>query len=485
MSDYYELVPDASNLIESQRSVGYTFETAVADIVDNSVSALAKTIDVFFDSQQKYVVIIDDGYGMSKEELLQAMKYGSKSISDNRAKDDLGRFGLGLKMASFSQCRKLTVISKKDNNIHGAIWDLDIIKSSNSWTLQIMNENELKESVKYNKLEHKISGTVVIWEKFDKLEQHADFESNFDEALEKAEDHLSLVFHRYLQEKKIEIKFNDRTIDYVDPFFTSNKATQPKSRDVILEKFRNARIDIQPYIVPYQNRLSQKEKHILKKYEQNQLTSGLYIYRNYRLIAWGKWFKLVRPNELANLAKIQVDIPNTMDDLWEIDVKKSQLVIPTSLRTQLRSIITKSIGESERVYQYRGTKRNRDEIEYVFNRIEKEKKINYQINNDNPLIKQLQNNLSDNDNRLLVALLKQIEDHLPLESIRYDMASMFEIEKHEESDDRIYDEIMLLLSNQSNTQSKLSLLNSLKFSEVYSKNKSILARIESELNDRL
>lgn len=483
MSIFYELIPDASNLIESQRSVGYTFETAIADIIDNSVSALAERVDVFFDNQQKYVVILDDGYGMSKTELLQAMRYGSKSVSDIRDKGDLGRFGLGLKMATFSQCRKLTVISIKEDEVSGAIWDLDVVKSNMAWTVQVLNDKEIENTIKFDELTKLKSGTIVIWEKFDKLEQHANFMANFDEVLEKTEDHLSLVFHRYLQEKKLIITFNNREIDFVDPFFTDNKATQPKSPDVILESIRNAKIDVKPYIIPYQNRLTQKERHMLKKYEHNQLSPGLYIYRNRRLIAWGKWFKLVRPNELANLAKIQIDIPNTIDDLWEIDVKKSQLIIPRSLRTQLRNIITKSIGESEKVYKHRGIKRNKDNLQYVFNRIEKESKVSYHLNIENPLIQQLQDNLQDSDNRLFLALLKQIEEHLPIESIQYDMASDREIQKQDESDDKVYEEIMLLINNQTSKQSKKLLLNSLKYSEVYSKKTALLARIESELND--
>ncbi|OBS62503.1 ATP-binding protein [Enterococcus mundtii] len=483
MSSLYELVPDASNLIESQRSIGYTFETAIADVVDNSVSAAATRIDINFDNQKKYVTILDNGHGMSKSELLQAMKYGSRSIFDLRTQEDLGRFGLGLKMASFSQCRKLTVVSIKEDELSGAIWDLDIVKKENAWIVQVLDDDEIKKTHKFNELKILNSGTLVIWEKFDKLEQYADFKSNFDEALEKTENHLSLVFHRFLQENQFDIFFNQRAIDFVDPFFVSNKATQPKSSDVIFETSRNARIDVKPYIVPYQKRLTQKERHILKKYEHNKLGPGLYIYRNRRLIAWGKWFRLVRPNELANLAKIQIDIPNTIDDLWEIDVKKSQLNIPTSLRTQLRNIITKSIGESERVYKYRGTKRNKDDLQYVFDRVEKENRVAYYLNMENPLIKQLQNDLSDSNNRLLSMLIRQIEEHLPLESIRYDMASSREIEKGTISDDSSYETIMVLLDNQTTKKSKLSLLESLRYSEVFSDKLALLARIESELND--
>lgn len=483
MSSFYELVPDASNLIESQRSVGYTFETAIADIIDNSVSAGATRIYINFDNQQKYVSILDNGCGMSKTELLQAMKYGSRSMLDLRAREDLGRFGLGLKMASFSQCRKLTVVSIKETEFSGATWDLDVVKSENAWIVQVLDDEEIKSMLQFSELAKHDSGTIVIWEKFDKLEQTADFNLIFDEVLEKAENHLSLVFHRFLQENQLNIFFNQRAIDFVDPFFVNNTATQPKSSDVIFETTRNARIDVKPYIVPYQKRLSQKERHMLKKYEYNKLGPGLYIYRNRRLIAWGKWFRLVRPNELANLAKIRIDIPNTIDDLWEIDVKKSQLDIPTSLREELRNIITKSIGESERVYKYRGTKRNKDNLQYVFDRLEKDNKVAYYLNRENPLIKQLQENLSDTDNNLLNMLIRQVEEHLPLESIRYDMASSRDIEKMIDSEEESYEAIMVLLSNQTTKKSKLSLLETLRYSEVFSDKTAVLARIESELND--
>ncbi|MGT2958164.1 ATP-binding protein [Streptococcus bovimastitidis] len=483
MNNFQTLIPDAYNLIESQRSVGYIFETAVADIIDNSISAKAKKILLNANTESRNLTITDNGIGMNKKELLQAMRYGSKSSLDAREKDDLGRFGLGLKMASFSQCRKLTVISKQSNSLIGAVWDLDLVKEKNSWIIQVLSEDEISKNVNTDPLMDFSSGTMVQWEKFDKIEQHADFQNNFDETMERTEDHLSLVFHRFIQSGNLSIFLNDRKIDYVDPFFTSNKATQPKSPDVILEKNRNSRIEVQPFIVPYQNKLTQKERHVLKKFENNQLNPGLYVYRNKRLIAWGKWFKLVRPNELANLAKIQIDIPNTMDDLWEIDVKKSQLKIPSSIREQLRSIISKSIGESERVYKHRGTIRNKDNMHYIYNRVEKDESVAYQINRENPLIQQLQNNLSDIDNRLLSVLLNQLENFLPLESIQYDMASKREINKNNIDDDKIYEELMLIIGNQNSKASKLKLIEYLKTSENYSDKISIFKRIEDNLND--
>ena len=166
-------------------------------------------------------------------------------------------------MASFSQCRKLTVVSIKDGEYSGAVWDLDVVKKKNAWIVQILNDEEIRNTHRFSELGILSSGTLVIWEKFDKLEQYADFKFNFDESLEKTENHLSLVFHRfYKKTKSISSLIKEQLI--LLTLFISNKATQPKSSDVIFENSRNARIDIKPYIVPYQKRLSQKERHVLK-----------------------------------------------------------------------------------------------------------------------------------------------------------------------------------------------------------------------------
>ncbi|GAX46706.1 ATP-binding protein [Pseudolactococcus reticulitermitis] len=473
------LVPDASNLIESQRSIGYTFETAVADIIDNSISANAKYIDVLFENENRYVAIIDNGYGMSEEELISAMKYGSKSILEERHKNDLGRFGLGLKMASFSQCRKLTVVSCEENGeMSGAVWDLDIISKTNDWTLKILSREDISNILIEKSVSNFESGTVVIWEKFDKISD----KRQFDELLSKTDLHVSLVFHRYL-EKNLAIKFNGRQLLPVDPYFTKNKATQPLEEESI--RFSDRRITVKPYIIPYQNRLSQEEKRFLEKYYEFNINQGLYIYRNRRLITWGKWFNVARSNELSNLAKIRIDLPNSMDDSWEIDVKKSTLNIPVGIKTQLKEIITRTIGKSERVYKHRGNKRNNDGLIHIFDRFEKDKKVSYEINQNNPILRQLFENISDQDSRLLMIFIKQVSNNIPFDSIRYDMASKDrEVEKVSSStDDEVYEEIMTLMSFQSDIFSKQKLLQNLKNTEVYQNKKTILEKIEGELND--
>ena len=195
--------PRADILVESTRSIGYTFESALADIIDNSIGNGATHIDVRFSSiDPRYIAILDDACGMTPDELIIAMRYGSRNVNDQRAESDLGRFGLGLKTASLSQCRKLTVISKKNNAISAASWDLDFIIEQQGWSLKVYDYDEIVNQ--YNKaipgildqLNSYESGTIVIWEDFDKmLEGATEPDTLFDEKISIARSHLELIYH--------------------------------------------------------------------------------------------------------------------------------------------------------------------------------------------------------------------------------------------------------------------------------------------------
>lgn len=120
------LPPSAADLLESMRAIGYSFEAALADLIDNSLSADARQIELHFSPYDRpYVVVLDDGAGMSPSELTAAMRHGSRDPRLARDSRDLGRFGLGLKTASLSQCRRLTVVSWKDGQRSARQWDLD------------------------------------------------------------------------------------------------------------------------------------------------------------------------------------------------------------------------------------------------------------------------------------------------------------------------------------------------------------------------
>lgn len=420
------LPPYAPNLIESTRSIGYSFEMALADIVDNSISNFADRVDVrFSDETEPFVAVIDDGTGMTAGELEAAMRYGSVSSQAERETTDLGRFGLGLKMASMSQCRRLTVITKCRGKMAAAQWDLDRILETKEWSLATFSGDELQKLRFHEKLDDYESGTVVLWEHLDRIaESPVDFKREFDARLDFADRHLSLVFHRFLEDKRqkdhLDLYFNNRLLEPIDPFMRSNPATQPLEPETLF--VNDVPIIVKPYIMPYVSKLSAEERRQLDQYKDLNLKQGLYIYRNKRLIAWGKWFRLLSDNDLQRLTRVQIDLPNNIDDDWSIDVKKSSAQIPSGIKERLAQIVRQSVGKSERVYKYRGARVNADNNEHVWNRIENRGKIQYMVNKDSPIFKAMAEKLNDDQNRMLNSFVKSLEDVFPYGAVYFDLA---------------------------------------------------------------
>ena len=420
------VVPYAPILVESTRSIGYSFEAAVADIIDNSISASATEIRVCFSSQTpQWLCIEDDGWGMSREELEIAMRYGSQSSHDIRRKDDLGRFGLGLKMASLSQCRKLTVMTKKDGVFNAACWDLDYIIHQKDWALQFFTEEEMTNSIGYLYLKLKGSGTVVIWEQFDRLQQGASqVQKAFDEKIELTRKHVSLVFHRFINDEnpknRISIFFNGEVVKGTDPFLTRHPATQPLSEQIL--RIGSEEIKVKPYVLPYINKMSKQDIEAIGGKDELRQRQGFYIYRNKRLIIWGTWFRLIKQNELGKLARVRVDIPNSLDSIWEIDIKKSTASLPHFIKKNLADIVENTVGRSERVYKYRGRNVQTDNLIHVWNPVDDRGKFQYQINRELPIIKLLESCLEESGAGLLDAFIRMLEDAFPYSDVYYRMA---------------------------------------------------------------
>ena len=293
---------------------------------------------------------------MSNNELEIAMQYGSKSSLEERDSNDLGRFGLGLKTASLSQCRRLTVITKRDGIMSAAQWDIDHIIKMNSWSLLEFTIDEIKNMKIASLLDNKISGTIVLWECFDRLESATkNFSKLFNEKISLARSHIALVFHRFIGDEsisnKVKIYFNNEKVSPIDPFLSDNPATQPLNEQII--KINNEKIKVKPYILPYPSKLSAKDKKKLGDINDLRQSQGFYVYRNKRLIIWGTWFRLIKNYELNKLARIRVDIPNSLDSIWEIDIKKSTASLPDIIKQNLVAIVEKTVGKSEKVYYSR------------------------------------------------------------------------------------------------------------------------------------
>lgn len=410
--------PDASTLVESTRSIGYSFESAVADIIDNSLSKNAKDIIIRFDSNNpRFLAVIDDGIGMDEEELINAMKYGSKSSLEERSSTDLGRFGLGLKMASLSQCRMLTVVTKKNGVLVGAEWNLDMI---GDWALIMYEEPEIRKLPCFDILNSFKSGTIVLWRNFDRLGKEENLQGLvFDKNIQLTKKHLSLVFHRYLEpetvSQKISITINGDRIGAIDPFFVRNPATQQLEEELIMVE--GGEVRVKPFVLPFSSKLTNPERKLLDDISDLKLGQGFYVYRNKRLIVWGTWFRLLRQEELKRLARVRVDIPNSLDSAWGIDIKKSTAVLPESIKDRLKTIVSKAGGRSEEVYRYRGRKATQDNLDHIWNVIDNRGKISYKINRDSVLVKKIQDSLADSGRSAFNSLILMLEDTFPVRDV--------------------------------------------------------------------
>jgi hypothetical protein len=431
------LAPTPENLLESLRDIGYSMETAVADIIDNSITAQANSIEVRFawNDGNPWIAIIDDGHGMDKDELIEAMRFGSISPKQKRSSTDLGRFGLGMKTASISQCRRFTVISKKKKAVNVCEWDLDYLaKSGNDkWLLKILTQKEISGRDKLSSITDKYlqankSGTIVFWDEMDRIDEKDKSKSreiSFDSQVDMTREHVEEVFHRFISpprgQKGIKFSFNKTPLKGRDPFNQKNTATQelPDQSFVI----DGSKISVHPFVLPHHNKVSSAE---YKKYGgdggylHNQ---GFYIYRNKRLIIKGSWFRLIKKEELNKLIRVRVDIPNTLDHLWGIDVKKSHATPPKRVKEKLKQIIDRIAEKGRRVYRQRGTQLASRIQTPAWNRRVSGGDIIYEINQSHPLLSSLLDKLDTEKQATLKGVFIMLESSFPADLYFNDFAS--------------------------------------------------------------
>lgn len=430
MSNLRENKPTADVLMVSMRAMGYSFESAIADIIDNSISADARTVQLKFpiDPMESYVAICDDGWGMDQDELFDAMKYGSEQKRYGRSESDLGRFGLGLKAASLSQCRKLTVISKKNNQLSAFMWDLDVIEKKKDWFIVECSQDQIRQFKFVNWFDGIENGTIVLWECFDLIEKASgSVYSALMKYQESVSDYLSLIFHRYLNRpasNRITIAINNYQLLGLDPFLENHNKTNVRKRIEIpvadstgIERM----VVVQPYVLPFQKDLTTEDKRLSGGIENYRSKQGFYIYRNERLIVWGKWFGRHR-DELTKYARIKVDIPNTLDDIWGIDIKKQSAEIPVSIRNRLNRAVDDAMDTAIKAQTYRGRVEKVDEeVDYIWDRIkERGNQYIYRINRNSRIFDLIRGHVDDDVWTYIDMVLEEIENSVPYQQIYID-----------------------------------------------------------------
>ena len=424
------LRPSAARLLESMRDIGYSCESALADIVDNSISAEASRIEIANDVDAcagAYLAVLDNGRGMLPDELTAAMQHGSRSPKEIREAGDLGRFGLGMKTASFSQCRMLTVVSRSGGQLSARCWDLDLVVYEDEWILRILNDEEIRALPLVNTIGP--SGTLVLWQKLDRLDvlsEHQDeIYAAFNQMFRSARPHLALTFHRFIAPDpgdppgKVSILINGSEIEAVDPFARLS-APQSDAHQIEVLHTHSGDIVVQGFTLPHHQRLNNTQLLALELGSSLIETQGLYVYRARRLISGGSWLGMARRAELTKLLRVRVDVPTSLDAEWSIDVRKSRMRIPAAARARLRPLVERMTESARRPYTYRGARQAAAPGLPLWERVKDRAVIRYQIRRDHPMVEALQQAAGTRGN--VDSVLLAIESTLPLESLFSDVA---------------------------------------------------------------
>lgn len=358
-----DISPAASRLTSSLRDIGYDFVTAVADLVDNSIEAGARSVEISleFNGPDSWVRIADDGSGMTPKALNEAMRFGTRrSYGDS----ELGRFGLGLKTASLSQCRRLIVATRaapERRRIYARAIDLDFIKRTDTWSALEIPWRRLDDLVA--SLESS-PGTVVVWANLDRVFDGLSSTGGYARRrLERfavaTREHLGMVFHRFLDGEvagraPMKMTVNGAVIEPWDPFARSEPMTDelPARSFPLQVAGRRAVVTYRPFVLPHRDGFSTQKAFERyggpKRWNRQQ---GLYIYRADRLIQAGGWAGMRAIDEHTKFARAAVEFPPVLDELFKINVAKMKVTLPTDLKGPLERSVNELVGAAQARYR--------------------------------------------------------------------------------------------------------------------------------------
>lgn len=424
--------PRAAAMMEALRGLGYSTATALADIIDNSIAAGAKTVDLTFawNGRQSRILIEDDGRGMSAEELDSAMRLGEKNPLDRRAENDLGRFGLGLKTASFSQCRRLTVATAGPDGLQCLRWDLDVLAASrdNDWQLLEGPDDSAAELVADFGV-RRPNGTLVVWEVLDRIVTEGYRDQDFLELIDRVERHLAMVFHRYLEGSRpqLRLRIAGKSISPWDPFMSGHPAKPWHSPAASFPAMPG--VEVECHVLPHKDRLNKKEEESARGPEGWTAQQGFYVYRNKRLLVAGGWLGLGQgrgwtQDEAHRLARIRLDIPNSADAAWKIDIRKSTARPPVEVRAWLAKLADETRTRARRAFASRGQvprTKNGEEVSQVWQSRQFSGGMRYRIDTEHPAVRAVLDDAKGLAPQVL-AMLRVIEETVPVQRIWIDTA---------------------------------------------------------------
>jgi hypothetical protein len=414
-----DVTPRPYELVESIRDFGYTLPTAIADLVDNCITASASDIAIHIASDMAghaHIAVVDNGRGMSLDTLIEALRLGSGAPPAERHGSDLGRFGFGLKTASLSQGRSLTVITKRRQDSTPTVrrLDMDHIRQVRSWTLAI--DGSPAAAAYAADIAVQSSGTAVVISSLDRTSffQVAPHQmsEHLGTALKHVAAHLSMVFHRFI-EKGLRLRVGATLLNAWDPFL-SGRSTVLATETL---HFRNRRISVTPYVLPHRSKLTDQEHARAGGPLGWNAHQGFYIYRSERLIVPGTWLNLLlKKEEHFKLARIAVDLPNTIDADWHLNVMKAHVAAPAALRDDFRRIASAARKQASEVYRFRGERAaptNAAPLRYVWKRETTSGGVRFRVDRTHPAVQALLHGGCDHD-ATLGHLLEIVESTVPI-----------------------------------------------------------------------
>ncbi|HDL7800710.1 TPA: ATP-binding protein [Yersinia enterocolitica] len=423
--------PNAAIMIEALRGLGYNTATALADIIDNSISAGASQVDLQFHwrDADSFISVVDNGTGMNAVELDLAMRLGVKDPLAKRDCNDLGRFGLGLKTASFSQCRRLTVSSKQHGEINTLRWDLNILATSPDDGWYLLEGVEQGSEAKLSPLNTLNNGTIVLWEVMDRIVTSGYTEKDFLALLDGIEQHLGMVFHRFLEgiRPRLAITINTRTIKPWDPFLVGHPSKPWHSP--LSQAPGMPQVKAECHVLPHHDFLNAQEYLSAQGPAGWTAQQGFYVYRNQRLLVAGHWLGLGMPkawskDETHRLARIRVDIPNDTDIDWKIDIRKSTARPPVYLRPWLTQLAQSTRSRAVQTFASRGKLNKRkpgEELIQVWKAQKNTGGMRYQISLIHPMVSSVLEQSGALSSQIRT-MLRLIEETVPVQRIWLDTA---------------------------------------------------------------
>jgi hypothetical protein len=429
---YEEATPNPEYLIKSIAEQGYSLETALADLIDNSISAYADKIEILVDNSDNKLTLYlsDNGKGMTEKELADNMKFPSQNVDNKRASDDLGRFGLGMKTASFSQTRKFTVLSRKkeDKIFNARTWDVGYLKECHKWRIIKNSDEEIIDLIKkYNHIsdnhqaefEDFTANTIIIWQGLYKFEnylnpdnQYKHFKTQLNEI---TSEYLGIVFHKFFtkQIKPLQIRINNTRVQPFNPF-QSKTGMLPRSLGLKEMRFGDDVLKMDACVLPVSACDNEKEWTTGNKNLMD--LEGIYIYRGDRIIFFGGWNGIIKKEARIKLARLRIEVGNINDDKLQLNVSKSKISIPYELNFGVLKYVAELRDEAKKEYSNRGLKNRSDKPDDksidLLSRIPTTKGAVYEINTEYPLLKIILESMNSSQKNTLNVFLRAVNKRI-------------------------------------------------------------------------